>query len=86
MSGIEALVVGFGLFIGYWVVAKFMAAKPESASPEWHQTLQVSPDASVEEIQKAYLALINQHPPDELKLKEIIAAYRRAMQARGVNA
>lgn len=86
MSGVEALVVAFGLFIGYWVVAKLLAAKPESDTPEWHDTLRVSPHASVEEIQEAHRALISQYQLDELKSKEITAAYRRAMQARGVNA
>jgi DnaJ-domain-containing protein 1 len=86
MSGIEAAVVAFGLFIGYWLVAKLLAGKPESGSPEWHRTLQVSPDASVEEIQKAYLALISRYHPDEPKSKEVTAAYHHAMQARGVHA
>jgi DnaJ-domain-containing protein 1 len=85
MSGIEALVVAFGLFIGYWLVAKLLAGKPTSDTPEWHDTLRVSPHASVEEIQEAYRALISHHP-DEQKSKEITTAYRRAMQARGVNA
>jgi len=86
MSGVEAAVVAFGLFIGYWLVAKLLGGKPESASPEWHQTLQVSPDASVEEILEAHRALMSRHHADQLKSKEIAAAYRRAMQARGVNA
>ncbi len=102
MSGIEALVVAFGLFIGYWLVAKLLAGKPgpgAEASPEWHDTLQVSPQANVDEIERAYRSLMGQYHPDkvaslgaelkalaERKSKEITAAYRRAMQARGVNA
>jgi hypothetical protein len=34
MSGIEALVVAFGLFIGYWVVAKLLADPPEPEKDE----------------------------------------------------
>lgn len=86
MSGIELLVVAFGLFIGYWLVAKLLAGSPKSAAPEWHDTLHVSPRASVEEIRQAYRALTRQHHADERKSSEITAAYRRAMQARGVDA
>jgi DnaJ-domain-containing protein 1 len=86
MSGIEALVVAFGLFIGYWLVAKLLAGKPESDTPEWHDTLHVSPHASVDEIENAYRALMSQYHLAERKSKEITAAYRRAMQARGMNA
>lgn len=83
MSGIEALVVAFGLFIGYWLVAKLLAGKPEANPPEWHDTLHVSPHASVDEIENAYRMLMSRY---EGKSKEITAAYRRAMQARGMNA
>jgi DnaJ-domain-containing protein 1 len=99
MSGIEALVMAFGLFIGYWLVAKLFAGKPKSNTPEWHDTLHVSPHASVDEIENAYRVLMSQYHPgkvaslgEELKAvaegksKEITAAYRRAMQARGMNA
>jgi DnaJ-domain-containing protein 1 len=85
MSGIEAVVVAFGLFIGYWVVAKLLADKPKSGA-EWHDTLRVSPHASVSEIRSAYEALIGQYDPAEPRSKEITAAYRCAMQARGTNA
>ena len=117
MSGIEALVVVFGLFIGYWLVAKLLADKPPSnteseakasqrsreagppdQSPEWHDTLNIPPHATLDEIQKAYRLLMSQYHPDkvaslgdelkavaERKSKEITAAYRRAMQVRGMN-
>ena len=81
MSGVEALMVAFGLFLGYWVVAKLLAGAPPSTAPEWHRTLNVPPDASVEEIRAAYQALIAERTSDE-----VTAAYRRAMQARGVDA
>lgn len=80
MSGIDALVVAFGLFLGYWVVAKLLAGAPASDAPEWHRMLNVSPDATVEEIRAAYQALSAQSNSDE-----IAAAYRRAMQARGAH-
>jgi DnaJ domain len=86
MSGVEALVVAFGLFLGYWVVAKLLGDKPASDAPEWHRTLQVPADASIEEIRAAYRSLMGQYHPDERKSKEITAAYRSAMQARGVDA
>lgn len=86
MSSIEALVVVFGLFIGYWLVAKLLAGKPESGAPAWHDTLRVAPHASVEEIENAYRVLMSQYHSDERKSEEITAAYRRAMQARGANA
>src|SRR6185369_7367827 len=61
MSGVEALVVAFGLFLGYWVVAKLLGDKPASDAPEWHRTLQVPADASIEEIRAAYRSLMGQH-------------------------
>lgn len=86
MSGIEALVVAFGLFLGYWVVAKLLGDKPASAAAEWHRTLQVPADASIEAIRAAYGSLMSQYHPDEPKAKEIISAYRSALRARGVDA
>jgi hypothetical protein len=99
VSGVEMVVVAFGLFLGYWVVAKLLGGTPSSDAPEWHRALNVSADASVEEIQAAYQALMGQYHPDkvaslgaelkalaERKSSEITAAYRRALQARGVNA
>jgi hypothetical protein len=38
MSGIDALVVAFGLFLGYWIVAKLLAGKPGSKTPERRDT------------------------------------------------
>jgi len=86
MSGIEALVVAFGLFLGYWVVAKLLGDKPASAAAEWHRTLQVPADASIEAIRAAYGSLMSRYHPDEPKAKEIISAYRSALKARGVDA
>jgi DnaJ-domain-containing protein 1 len=89
MSGIDALVAAFGLFIGYWVVAKLLAEHPKSRAPEWFQTLQVSPQASTEEIEQAYRGLIARYYPDKmasLEAEAITAAYCRAMQLRGAHA
>jgi hypothetical protein len=77
VSGVEALVVVLGLFVGYWAVAKLIANQPT-----WHQTLNVSPQASAEEIEASYRLLKSQYQPDD-KSKEIEAAYRRALAARG---
>lgn len=122
MSGIEITVVLFGLFLGYWLVSKFIIDKPKNKSssepkqpeqepeqkastqtepsPEaWHETLNVSPNASSEDIRRAYKVLMSQYHPDkvaslgeelkalaEKKSKEITSAYRNAMQLRGVDA
>jgi len=85
MSGVEALAVAFGLFLGYWVVAKLLGGEPASDPADWHSTLQVSANASVEEIRAAYQALMSQDAMAERK-DEYRAAYRRAMRARGVQA
>ncbi len=121
MSGIEITVVLFGLFLGYWLVSKFITDRPknppssEPKQPEqepekktstqnepsleaWHETLNVSQQATVEEIRRAYKVLMSQYHPDkvaslgdelkalaERKSKEITSAYRNAMQLRGVD-
>jgi hypothetical protein len=77
MSGIEALVVVGGLFVGYWVVAKLIAGQARA----WHDVLNVSPHASFEEIDAAYRTLLAHSPPG--KANEVEAAYRRALAARG---
>jgi len=43
-----------------------------------HQVLELQPIASPEEIRKAYLALVRQHPPDRdpEKFRDIHAAYQ----------
>ena len=43
-----------------------------------HHILEVKPDASAEELRKAYLSLVRQHPPDRDadKFREIHAAYQ----------
>jgi DnaJ like chaperone protein len=67
----------------------------DASVPAWHETLQVAPDASIEEIRRAYRSLMSQYHPDkvaslgpelrelcERKTKEINTAYDRAMAER----
>jgi len=114
VSTIEILVVIFGLFLGYWVVSRFLSGKsrvasgtevpgpgqdaqrsPADSSPAWHEVLNISPQATVEEIQNAYDVLMHQYHPNmvatlgpelrglaERKSKQIAIAYRDAMQSR----
>jgi len=132
MSGTEFLVIVFGLFIGYWVVAKFGADKTkneqsktqygpdteatfrreqgereqrrreeqqhqaeENRATSWHEVLNVSSGADIQEIRRAYKSLMSQYHPDkvaslgpelkeicERKTKEINSAYDRAMTER----
>lgn len=116
MSGLELIVVAFGLFLGYWVVSRFLtgastktsggqssrdgAQLPPPTGKElvWHEVLDVSPSADSDDIKKAYKALMSQYHPDkvaslgdelkvlaEKKTKEITAAYRTAMNERGIS-
>lgn len=70
-------------------------SSPAGPSPAWHEVLNVSPQATVEEIQHAYNALARRYPPNmaatlspelresaERKSKQIAVAYREAMQSR----
>lgn len=119
MSVTEILVIVFGLFLGYWVVSRFISDTPrnqkQSAAEQdshqqsttnkdeaplaWHETLNVSPLATVNEIRAAYKTLMHQYHPDnvaslgeelknlaERKSKEITAAYHEAMRMRGERA
>lgn len=117
MSGIEIVVVLFGLFLGYWVVSKFTpnhlsAQKPSDVDrphqseldphrvlpPAWHEVLNVSPSATVEDIRRAYEVMKGRYQPDkvvalgdelialaERKSTEITGAYIEAMRLRGVD-
>ncbi len=76
------------------------AANDAEASPaSWDKVLNVAPEASVDDIRKAYKSLMSQYHPDkvaslgdelkalaERKSKEITQAYREAMLARGEDA
>ena len=69
----------------------------EHSAASWHDTLEVSVDASVDEIRGAYRSLIGQYHPDKVatlgaelravadrKSKELNAAYEAALKQRGV--
>ncbi|MDR1996272.1 DnaJ domain-containing protein [Azonexus sp.] len=68
----------------------------EFALAPWHEVLNVSPNAEIDEIRRAYKILMSQYHPDkvtslgpelrelcERKTKEINAAYDQAMSERG---
>jgi DnaJ domain len=106
----EVAVIVFGAFAGYWVVSKLFFRSPPAkqnltsgtgivlatTQTPWHETLQVSADASAPEIRDAYRRLIAQYHPDkvatlgqelkdlaERKSRDITVAYREALLARG---
>ena len=75
------------------------ATNKNEAPLAWHETLNVSPIATVDEIQAAYKTLMHQYHPDkvaalgeelkilaERKSKEINVAYHEAMRMRGERA
>lgn len=62
---------------------------PESASSNWHETLGVKPDASPEEIKKAYREAAKKYHPDVNKspeaeqiMKEINSAYEKSKRMK----
>jgi DnaJ like chaperone protein len=73
--------------------------RSDNAAPAWHDTLNVSPNATADEIRRSYRTLMSQYHPDkvatlgdelralaESKTKEITSAYRSAMRLRGLDA
>lgn len=75
------------------------AGRPSGAPQAWHEVLKVAPDATVEQIRESYKVLMSQYHPDkvatlgeelrtlaETRTKEITAAYRAALRARGQDA
>jgi len=117
MSTLEIVVVLSGLFLGYWIVSRFLlggtsarasaaasaqnraretARNEKTTSASWDKILGVSPNASIDEIRRAYKLLISQYHPDKVaslgdelkdlaehKSKEITQAYREALRMRG---
>jgi DnaJ-domain-containing protein 1 len=78
-------------------VSEMSGAVVDSGLP-WHEVLKVPPDAALEDIRRSYEVLMQQYQPDkvaapdeelkavaERKFREIDAAYRQAMRARGAN-
>jgi hypothetical protein len=98
----EFAVIAVGLVVGYWAVGKlFFPSKkaPPPAAPAWHLVLQVSPQATPEQIREAYRNLIAKYHPDQIeavggqlqdaaavKAGEIANAYRAGLQAHGLDA
>jgi DnaJ like chaperone protein len=82
MSLKEVAVIVFGLFAGYWVVARLLFRRPRDAAgsgpppsspvppsgaaPPWYDVLQVAPDAPPGEIEAAYKHLMSQYHPDKV--------------------
>jgi DnaJ domain len=71
------------------------AASRPAGSPGWHEVLEISPDATVEEIRAAYKRMLAQYHPDKVaslgpelrelanrKSQDITRAYRAAMSGR----
>jgi DnaJ like chaperone protein len=72
MTILDAAVVVFGLFAGYWVVSKLFFRSPPSvqaaaSATEWYHVLKVSATASADEIRAAYRQLISQYHPDKVE-------------------
>jgi DnaJ-domain-containing protein 1 len=104
MNIAEIAVIVFGLVLGYWAVGKLFfpsksASRPPVAPLAWHQVLQVSPQATPEQIREAYFKLISKYHPDQIeavggqlqdaaavKASEITNAYRAGLQAHGLDA
>ena len=106
MTGSEWLtIVACGL-VGYGAVHLFLRKPPPSPAGHapapapvplhWTSVLELSPDASVDEIREAYRRLIGQYHPDkvaslgrelrelaEAKSKDIQLAYQAALMERG---
>jgi DnaJ like chaperone protein len=112
MSFGEIAIAVCGLLLGYWLVSMFISNKPappvdRTPSPElqpaaaaagaWHDVLDISAEASTEEIRAAYRQLLSQYHPDKVaslgpelrelakrKTQDIIDAYQVGMRQRGV--
>lgn len=80
MTLLEAGVVIFGVFAGYWVVSKLFfrppppvrdaggsaTPAPEAVTERWHDILGVAPSATAEEIRDAYKRLVSKYHPDKV--------------------
>lgn len=112
MTTMELVVVISGLFLGYWMVSLLMKPKvrpdltdtgiEEKDTPAlapWHVVLEVSADATPEEIRAAYRVQMSLYHPDKVeslgaelkdlaarRSKEIGDAYRAGMHLHGIDA
>jgi preprotein translocase subunit Sec63 len=110
MEGLELLAVVVFFLIGYWVVDFFWPKKrsdgvppaPAATGPTafndnapWHEVLSVAPDATLEQIRKAYEEKSAQYHPDRVAAmgpefretavrltRRINDAYEQAIRAR----
>ena len=99
MEGLELLAVVVFFLIGYWLVDFFWPKKKtpsdSNESAPWYEVLGVAPDASLEQIRKAYDEKSAQYHPDRIagmgpELREtalritrrINDAYEQAIRAR----
>jgi len=110
VDGLELLAVVVFFLIGYWVVDYFWPKKKTADTPAavpmagdsapgenapWHEVLGVSPDATLEEIRKAYEEKSTQYHPDRVAgmgpefretavrlTRRINDAYEEAVRAR----
>ena len=65
MGGLELLAVVVFFLIGYWAVDFFWPKKNSDGAP-WHEVLGVAPDATLEQIRKAYEEKSAQYHPDRV--------------------
>jgi DnaJ-domain-containing protein 1 len=87
MTMTEILAIALGLFLGYWLVSRFLERKPRGEAPEapaapWPEVLGVAPGATVGEIDAAYARLMGEHAGDEARIAGLTRAYREALAAR----
>lgn len=79
MNLMTMMVVGVGLFAGYWIVSRLFPsdldpeqptqtppASPAVDEPSWHEVLGVAPTAGAAEIKQAYKSLMSQYHPDKV--------------------
>jgi DnaJ-domain-containing protein 1 len=104
MNFAQFAVIALGLVVGYWAVGKlFFPAKgappPPLGALAWHQVLQVSAQATPDQIRAAYQSLISKYHPDQVeavggqfqdaaavRASEITTAYRAGLRAHGLDA
>jgi DnaJ-domain-containing protein 1 len=104
MNLAQFAVIALGLVVGYWAVGKLFfpakgAAPPPVGALAWHQVLQVSPQATPDQIREAYHTLIAKYHPDQIeavggqlqdaaavRASEITSAYTAGLRAHGLDA
>jgi DnaJ-domain-containing protein 1 len=104
MNLAQFAIIALGLVVGYWAVGKLFfpakgAAPPPVGALAWHQVLQVSPQATPDQIREAYQNLFSKYHPDQIeavggqlqdaaavRASEITNAYRAGLRAHGLDA